>query len=197
MIETPTVNADLVDAYAALRNADYPRARALYARLVLADPLNPDAQLGMATAYARGGDSASAARHYRQVLVIDPRNGVALAGLLAVSDTRSPALEVELRTLVGRNPETSSLRFTLGNLFASERRWVEAQQAYFEAYRLESDNADYMYNLAVSLDQLKQPKLALDYYRKALAARSKAGGQFDPAAVTRRIRDLAVDSRNN
>ena len=197
VIETPTVNADLVDAYAALRNADYPRARALYARLVLADPLNPDVQLGMATAFARGGDSASAARHYRQVLVIDPRNGVALAGLLAVSDTRSPALEVELRTLVGRNPETSSLRFTLGNLYASERRWVEAQQAYFEAYRLESDNADYMYNLAVSLDQLKQPKLALDYYRKALAARSKAGGQFDPVAVTRRIRDLSTDSRNN
>ena len=196
-IEAPAVNADLLDAYGALRNADYPRARALYARLVLADPLNADVQLGMATAFARSGDAASAARHYRQVLVIDPRNGMALAGLLAVSDTKSPSLEGELRALVSRNPETSSLRFTLGNLYASERRWVEAQQAYFEAYRLESDNADYMYNLAVSLDQLKQPKLALDYYQKALSARIKVGGQFDQAAVSRRIKDLATETRIN
>jgi tetratricopeptide (TPR) repeat protein len=156
-----------------------------------------DAQLGMATVFARMGDSTSAARHYRQVLVIDPRNGAALAGLLAVRDSRSPSLEVELKTLVGRNPEAASLRFTLGNLYAAERRWVEAQQAYFEAYRLEPDNADYMYNLAVSLDQLKQPKLALEYYLKALASQPKSGGQFDPAVVARRIKDLPTDSRNN
>lgn len=74
---------------------------------------------------------------------------------------------------------------------------MEAQQAYFEAYRLESDNADYLYNLAVSLDHLKQARLALDYYQKALAARSKAGGQFDPAAVSRRIKDLSTESGNN
>jgi uncharacterized protein HemY len=164
---------------------------------VLADPLNPDAQLGMATALARSGDTDAAMRHYRQVLVIDPRNGLALAGLLAVSDAKSPSLEGELRTLAGRNPETSSLRFALGNLYASERRWVEAQQAYFEAYRIESDNADYMYNLAVSLDQLKQPKLARDYYQKALAAGLKTGGQFDRATVTRRIKDLAADPGHN
>ena len=196
-IATPVVSAELEEAYGALKNADYERARALYGKLVLADPLSIDAQLGMATALARGGDSSAAGRHYRQVLVIDPRNGAALAGLLAVSDARLPSLEVELRTLVGRNPDTSSLRFTLGNLYASERRWVEAQQAYFEAYRLESGNADYLYNLAVSLDQLKQPKLAVEYYEKALAARPKAGGQFDPAAVTRRIKDLTAESRIN
>ena len=196
-IEAPAVSTDLLDAYAALKSGDYSRARALYAKLVLADPMNLDAQLGMATVLARSGDLASAARHYRQVLAIDPRNGAALAGLLAVRDARSPSLEIELMTLVGRNPESSSLRFTLGNLYASERRWVEAQQAYFEAYRLESDNADYMYNLAVSLDQLKQPKLALDYYQKAFAAGSRAGGQFDRAAVVRRIKELAADSSNN
>ena len=196
-IETPAVSADLVAAYAALKNADYPQARARYAKLVLAEPLNPDAHLGMATAYARSGDTAAAARHYRQVLVIDPRNGAALAGLLAVSDSKSPSLEVELRTLISRNPDSGSLRFTLGNLYASERRWVEAQQAYFEAYRLETGNADYIYNLAVSLDQLKQPKLALEYYQKALAARPTAGGQFDPAAVARRIKALTADSGKN
>ena len=74
---------------------------------------------------------------------------------------------------------------------------MEAQQAYFEAYRLESENADYLYNLAVSLDHLKQPKLALEYYLKAQAAQPKSGGQFDTAAVSRRVKDLTTDSRNN
>lgn len=196
-IETPVVNAELIEAYGALKNAEYPRARALYSRLVLSEPLNPDAHLGLATVLARGGDSAAAARSYRQVLVIDPRNGAALAGLLAVSDARSPALETELRTLASRHPETSSLHFTLGNLYASERRWIEAQQAYFEAFRLESDNADYIYNLAVSLDQLKQARLSQDYYQKALAAKSRSGGQFDSVVVARRIREIASDLRLN
>ncbi len=196
-IDPPAVNTELIEAYAALRQADYPRARALYAKLVQADPLNPDAQLGLATVFARTGDTASAARHYRLVLAIDPRNGPALAGLLAVSGSSSTALESELRMLVERNPGTASLRFTLGNVYATERRWVEAQQAYFEAFRLESDNADYIYNLAVSLDQLRQPKLALDYYQKCLAARARSGGQFDPATVARRIRELAPDARND
>lgn len=196
-VEAPAVNSELTDAYEALKNADYPRARTLYAKLVQADTSSADAQLGMATVLARMGELALAARHYRQVLVIDPRNGAALAGLLAVRDSRSPSLEVELKTLVGRNPEAASLRFTLGNLYAVERRWVEAQQAYFEAYRLESENADYLYNLAVSLDHLKQPKLALEYYLKAQAAQPKSGGQFDTAAVSRRVKDLTTDSRNN
>ena len=194
-IEIPTVNSDLVEAYEALKTADYPRAKALYTKLVLAEPLNPDAHLGLATVLARGGDSAAAARSYRQVLVIDPRNGAAVAGLMAVSAARSPSLETELRTLVSQHPETASLRFSLGNLYASERRWVEAQQAYFDAYRLESDNADYLYNLAVSLDHLKQTALSRDYYQKALQTRPRSGGQFDPAVVTRRIKELASEAR--
>ena len=196
-IEIPVVNSELIEAYAALKSANYPKARALYARLAVAEPLNPDVHLGMATVLARGGDPAAAARSYRQVLVIDPRNGAALAGLLAVNDARSPALETELRTLIARHPETSSLHFTLGNLHASERRWVEAQQSYFEAYRLESDNADYLYNLAVSLDHLKQTKLAHDYYQKALDARPRSGGQFDAVVVARRIKELAPEPRTN
>lgn len=194
------VNADLADAYGALKKADYARARSLYAKLVQADPMNIDSQLGIATVFARQGDSIAAATHYRAVLALDPRNGTALAGLLALRNSRSdssPALEVELRTLIGRNPDTSSLRFSLGNLYASERRWVEAQQAYFEAYRLESDNADYAYNLAVSLDHLKQAKLALDYYQKALARLPKSGGQFEASAVVRRIKELSADARSN
>ena len=52
------------------------------------------------------------------------------------------------------------MRF-LGNQLAQQGRWSEAQQEYFKAFASEPDNADFAYNLAVSLDHLRQPKLAL------------------------------------
>ena len=117
-------------------------------------------------------------------------------GLVALNDGAQPAaLEIELKTLIGRNPDAAPLHFALGNLYASGLRWTEAQQAYFEAFRIDEVNPDYLFNLAVSLDQLRQPRLALDYYRKAEAvAATRGGGQFDRSTVTRRIRELGGEA---
>ena len=198
--EPPKLNPELATAYQALVNGDYAVAQRLYAKLVSAEPLNIDAQLGLATAAARSGDSASAKQHYRQVLSLDPRNGLAIMGMIALNEgAQSATLEIELKTLIGRNPDAAPLHFALGNLYAGDRRWTEAQQAYFEAFRLDSGNPDYLFNLAVSLDQLHQPKLALDYYRKAEgASMTRGGGQFDRSTVGRRIRELSGETgRNN
>jgi uncharacterized protein HemY len=98
---------------------------------------------------------------------------------------------VELKTLLARDANSSSLQFALGNLYAGEKRWTEAQQAFFEAYRLDSGNPDFIFNLAVSLDQLNQSRLALDYYQKAIAESAKGrGAQFDRTAAQRRITEL-------
>jgi tetratricopeptide (TPR) repeat protein len=188
IIDAPKVNPELAQAWQALARGDYSRAKSLYSQVVQGEPFNVDAHLGLAAAGARSADAPLAARHYRRVLEIDPRNSMAISGLLAVSgEVKIDALEAELKNLIAKDPGAASLQFSLGNLYASERRWTEAQQAYFEAWRLESGNADYLYNLAVSLDQLKQSKLAMEYYQKALAQGGKSGGQFDRTAVQRRI----------
>ena len=193
-IDPPRVSSELASAYEALKSGDYAKAKSFYAAVLQSDALNLDAHLGIATALARANEAAAAARAYRKALEIDPRNGTALAGLLAVSSsTPSGALEVDLKTLLGSNPNSAALSFTLGNLYAAQSRWTEAQQVYFEAFRIEPDNADYIYNLAVSLDQLKQSKIALDYYQRALTAASKAGAQFDPAQVRRRVNELRLN----
>ncbi len=203
-IDSPKVSPELSAAYSALTRGDYAQAKKLYAQLVTVMPLNLDAQLGLAAAAARSGDNALAARHYRRVLELDPRNSMGIAGLLAVSEsanagggagggTKSEApdsLEAELKALIYKDPNAASLQFSLGNLYASQRRWTEAQQAFFEAYRLDADNADYLYNLAVSLDQLNQSRLALDYYQKSLTQALNTGAQFDRSVVQRRIAEL-------
>jgi hypothetical protein len=53
------------------------------------------------------------------------------------------------------------------------------------------DNPDYAYNLAVSLDHLRQPVPALDYYRRALSAAQKRNASFDAAAARERVQQLA------
>lgn len=189
----PTPNPNLINAYAALARRDYTEAKNLYNLVLQVAPDNLDAYLGLATIAARRDNRTEAARHYRRALEIDPRSSFAISGLVALSgNTNAAALEVELKTLIAKDPTAAALHFSLGNFYAGENRWVEAQQAYFEAYRLQADNADYLYNLAVSLDQLKQSKLALGYYQQALAARQ--AGQFNADVVQRRILQLKTET---
>ena len=104
--------------------------------------------------------------------------------------SRPEALEAQLREDLMRNPESAQLRFALGNLYASQARWTEAQAELFEAYRLDPGVADVLYNLAVSLDHLGQPRLAIEFYARALEASKRQATQFDPAPVARRLAEL-------
>lgn len=189
--ESTRIPAEVTAGYAALRNGDLATARRRYAAAVAAEPANLDAQLGLATAEARSGNRGAAAAHYRKALELDPRNPTALAGMVALADASRPeALEAQLRADASRAPQSAALHFTLGNLYVAQSRWREAQAAYFEAHRLEPDNADILYNLAVSLDHLGQSRLAADYYGRALEASRGQPTQFDPAPVSRRLAEL-------
>ncbi|MBL8516883.1 MAG: tetratricopeptide repeat protein [Betaproteobacteria bacterium] len=190
-IDPPKVSEALAEAYTALRAGKNAEARKLYGTLVAADGMNLDARLGLATSLARTGEAVAAQREYRKALEIDPRNSTALAALLVLSDANSaPALEADLRALLTRHIESAELHYALGNLLAGQSRWTEAQQAYFDAWRLGGDNPDYAFNLAVSLDQLRQSKLAMEYYRKALGLASRHGAQFDRKQAERRVNEL-------
>ena len=86
--------------------------------------------------------------------------------------------------------EAAVLHFALGNVYAGESRWAEAQQAYFRAVSSDPGNADYAFNLAVSLDHLNQNKHAADYYRRALALAARGPAGFDRQRATNRLREL-------
>jgi cytochrome c-type biogenesis protein CcmH/NrfG len=79
--------------------------------------------------------------------------------------------------------------FALGNLYAQQGRWPDAQQAYFRAYGAAPDNPDYAYNLAVGLDRLNQPKLASTTTSALALAQDKAVG-FDRNALRKRLHEL-------
>ena len=98
------------------------------------------------------------------------------------------------RSLLQDHPHAAYLYFALGNLQASASRWAEARQSFAEACRLDSDNADYIYNLAVSLEHARDDKAALVYYSSALELARDRAVNFDRSVVMARITALSENS---
>jgi hypothetical protein len=56
--------------------------------------------------------------------------------------------------------------------------------------RAEPDNPDILYNLAISLEHLRQNKLAAQYYGQAIAAAQNRPAGFDKAQAAARLQTL-------
>ena len=187
---TPQINPLAASAYGALQAGRVDEAQSLYQRLATAEPRNIDAWLGLAAIALQKGHADQAGKYYMQVLETDPQNTAAQAGLISLIGSADPlASESRLKALLASQP-SAFLHFTLGNLHAGQGRWPAAEQAYFQAQQMEPANADYAFNLAVSLEHLNQPAIALTYYRRAQQFASR-GAHFDTASLAARIAHLS------
>jgi tetratricopeptide (TPR) repeat protein len=178
----------LNNAYLAYRGGKFEQAQKLYHEALNLDERNIDAILGLAAVAQRRGADSLAAHYYAQALVLDPRNAVANAGMSAL--TTDDNRESRLKTLLNEQPNSSALHFALGNRYAEQARWAEAQQSYFNAYRLEPNNAELAFNLAISLDRLGQKKSAAQYYQRALELDPQQSAGVDHKQISQRIEDL-------
>jgi tetratricopeptide (TPR) repeat protein len=178
--------------YTAYVGGDLGAARGAYQDALRDEPSNRDALLGLAALDVRAGRLEAAEAAYLRLLQTDPRDAHAQAALIALRGGRADPVSTESRVkvMLAENPAAHVLNFTLGNQLAQQGRWAEAQQEYFKAFAAEPDNADFAYNLAVSLDHLRQPKLALEYYQRALSLAKARGASFDMAAAQSRVAQL-------
>jgi len=201
--EGDAVDPTLVAAWQAYSNGDFDTARQRYGEVLRKDAQNRntpnrDALLGMAAIAQQQSQDAIAARYYNQVLMLDPRDPVANAGMSALLGTSdAAATESRLKLLLAQQPrptgiQSSALHFALGNLYAEQSRWGDAQQAYFNASNLEQNNAQFAFNLAVSLDHLGQGKLAAQHYQRALQLDVSDNPGFNRAQTQQRINELTA-----
>jgi len=190
----PQVNALLTQAYSAFRDQDFYAARTLYQQALRELPNNRDALLGLAATAIQLGDITVARATYSKLLELDPRDALARVGLIdSMPMGDAVQTESQLQSLRAEHPEVAQLSFTLGNFYASQRRWNEAQAAYYDALlaaKAESGSSvspDFAFNLAVSLERLNQPQPAFNFYREALEQSRLVNPGFDVRVLRERL----------
>ena len=99
--------------------------------------------------------------------------------------------QATIKQMIYQDPRPAALHFSLGNSYAAQGQWLDAQQAYFQAYQREPSNGSYAYNLAVSLDHIAQTSAAVRYYQLALTLTQTQTTHFDRGQVKARLQRLA------
>jgi tetratricopeptide (TPR) repeat protein len=188
----PAVDPDVLAAYQAYRAGNNTVARTLYQQVLRTDRRNIDALLGMAAIARQEKDDAAALDWYAAIIAVDPQNSVAQAAMIAIQgEPAAVGSESRVKILLRQQPHAAYLHALLGSLYAGRRQWADAQQAYFNAYRLDSGNAGYAFNLAISLDHLGQWPMALGYYQRAQTLLSTyVGSTIDSTRLQARIAEL-------
>ena len=180
----------LSEAWAAFQSADYARAETLYREVRAADAGNIDALLGLGALAARGDRTDEARDLYQAVLLTEPKNATAISALSTLPTAGGRNLDAStLKNLVREQPGAANLHFALGLQYVAMGSWSDAQSAFFEAVRNEPTNADYVYNLAVSLDRLGQAAPAATYYQRALDV-ANSSSLFNPDDAHARLATL-------
>lgn len=188
----PETDSHVAQGYRLLQAGALDLARREYELALRRDRHNVDALLGMAAIAQKEGRFGESQDYVQQAVEADPKDAGAQAALISASASADPVnAESRLKIQLAAQPESGPLNFALGNLYARQTRWAEAQSAYFSAVTADPDNPDYLFNLAVSLDQLRQPKPAAQHYRLALEAAEKRPAEFNQERVRRRLAQLA------
>ncbi|MDH5710163.1 MAG: tetratricopeptide repeat protein [Gammaproteobacteria bacterium] len=187
------VNAWLRDAWMAYNRADYRAASEAYEKVLKREPKNRDALLGVAAIAVKKADYKKAKESYQLLLKLNPRDEVAMSAMSNIKNFSMNSLdESKLKFMLQQQPEASHLNFALGNIYARQGRWPEAQSEYFRAWQGNKENADYVYNLAVSLDQLGKTKEALGFYKSCLSLAQGQNISYSKDTVENRIQVLSA-----
>ncbi len=188
--EPDSIDLVLTEAYQAYQNGNYEVANQRYHDALSKEPKNRDALLGLAAIAQQQGQDNIAVNYYRHVLTLDPRDPVANAALASFGPADSGSKESRLKVLVSQQPESAALHFALGNQYADQSRWAEAQQSYFNAIALEPNNALFAFSLAISLDHIGQRNSAAQYYRQALQFDTLGNSGFNREKAQQRLNQL-------
>lgn len=186
------VDPTLLSAYQAFSRGENASAQQQYRQVLQLDVRNVDALLGMAAIAQRQGRDADAQGWYQKVLEIEPRNTIAQSAMISPqAHIDAVGTESRIKGMLAQQPEAANLHASLGNLYAEQGQWPSAQEAFFNASRFAPNNADYAFNLAISLDQMGKSNLALKQYQRALELLNKSGASSpDRAQLEARIKAL-------
>ena len=181
-------------AYDAYQMQNYQQALSFYQRAVQFDPYHRDAILGIAASAQLLGNYGLAEQHFRRLLSLEPQDTAAFSGLLNLPSNNGGITELELLQHATQHGSPAALFAILGNYLARNVRWSEAESAYATALKQDADNADYLFNYAVVLDNLARHRESIHYYSRALEAATAGLFSFDRQSAEKRLESLTAGS---
>lgn len=183
----------LPKAFDHLNSGNLSEAETAFRKALASSPNNVDGLLGLASTLVEKKQNRAAYQLFQKAYEIEPGNTSALSGMIrssAENGNLTHALS-KLKQLALEHPDDVSIQISLGDLYARNKQWSAAQTAYFKAVALDSEDANYLYNLAISLDQLKKISIAARYYQKALDQSRNKPVRFDVKAVQNRLKQIS------
>lgn len=180
----------LKDAYAAYQRGDNNTALEKYNRVLADDPQNRNALLARAAINVQNDKSADAIKDYQTLLIANPKDSLAMSSLISVASISPTKSESQLKGMIRDEPTSPHLNFALANVYGAQNRWQEAQDLYFKALENNPNDPNYAYNLAVSLEHISKPKVAITYYQRALINFNNGLAIFNREVVDQRVEIL-------
>ena len=177
----------LREAYAAYQRGDDEMALTKYNAVLDLDPENRNALLARAAIYIQNNRIPEAISDYQTLLIANPKDSLAMSSMIAVANYSPEQSETQLKLMIRTEPDSPYLNFALGNIFGAQNRWPEAQSQYFAALENNPDDPNYAYNLAVSLEHISKPTVAIAYYERALDNFTKGLATFNREVVDARL----------
>jgi tetratricopeptide (TPR) repeat protein len=187
------VGEALDTAWLAYESGDYPEAKKSYHEVLNIEDNNRDALLGLGAIAVIEKNKLMARDIYLSLLKQNPRDPIATAALTSLHSDKSSLKSDEkyILSMLQKNPDAPHLNFALGNIYAQQNKWKSAQQHYFNAWQHDKENADYIFNLAVSMDQLSKQQQAINFYKDSLHKSINKQVSFSREAVKKRINELS------
>ena len=182
----------LNDAWKSYNAGEYKNASTAYDKVLAREPDNRDALLGKAAIAVKQGQLSLARNTYQKLLRLDPNDSLAVSSLMNISrQNLSEMSESKLKLLLRQKPDDAYLNFALANTNAQQSRWPAAQKYYFNAWQAEPDNADFAFNLAVSLEQIGKADQAAIFYKKSIELAASSNFSFPIATARQRLSSLS------
>ena len=180
----------LREAYVAYQQGDDKLALFKYNLVLDLDSGSRNALLARAAINFQNGNFEAAIQDYQTLLLANPKDSLAMSSLTAIANYSPEQSESLLKLMIRDEPNSPYLNFALGNVYGAQNRWPEAQGQYFTALEKNPGNPNYAYNLAVSLEHISQPRVAISYYQRALDNFNNGLATFNRDVVDQRLEML-------
>jgi tetratricopeptide (TPR) repeat protein len=138
----------------------------LYKQVIKSEPENVYAKFSLAVLYQKLNQLGQAKNLYYDLLKDDPSNKEEIVGnILAILIEESPRDAIYLLSRLSvQNPQSSYILAQTANAYDRMKSYDQAVNFLKKAIKIDGDNVDYKYNLAVIYDKTSQFEKALELY---------------------------------